>query len=271
MRDFRDAKAMAQTLRQALKSKSVSLTHSESLELVAKLLGFHDWNVLSARIRSDHQLPATESGTATAAPAPSSIPPAGLPALPLRDIVLFPQMIAPLFVGRDMTKQALECAMADDKRVLAVAQRRAADDHPVRDSLYSVGVIASVIDLATLGEGTIRVVVKGLERAAVRHLTETQFLAAETAPIEETRGQEAEAFSLMSAVLERFQAYRNASLSSPPYARLPHIREPGVLADAVASFLLTGVEQRQDLLETSDVVARLEKILAIMRTDLQAA
>src|SRR5262249_11203232 len=150
-----------------------------------------------------------------------------------------------------------------------VAQKRSADDNPTQATLYGVGVIASVIDLATVGEGTIRVVVKGLERAAVVHVAEGQFLGAETAPIEETCSQEA--FSLMQVVLERFQAYRNASLASPPYARLPHIREPGVLADAVASFLLTGIEQRQDLLETSDVVARLEKVLALMKTDLRAA
>jgi uncharacterized protein len=272
MRDFRDAKAMAQTLREALKSKSVSVTHSESLELVAKILGFHDWNVLSARIQSERQPPVAEPATDIAA---NTLPPiaagAGLPTVPLRDIVLFPQMIAPLLVGRAATKHAVERAMAGDKRVLTVAQKRSADDNPTQATLYGVGVIASVIDLATMGAGTIRVVVKGLERATVVHVAEGQFLAAETAPIGETCSQEAEAFSLMQVVLERFQAYRNARLSSPPYARLPHIREPGVLADAVASFLLTGIEQRQDLLETRDVVARLEKVLAIMKTDLQAA
>jgi ATP-dependent Lon protease len=102
-------------------------------------------------------------------------------------------------------------------------------------------------------------------------LAERPFLAAEIAPIEESRGRDAEALPLMRAVLERFQAYRNASLSSPPYARLPHIREPGALADAVAPFLLIEIDRRQDLLETSDVITRLEKILVLMKTDLQAA
>src|SRR5467141_3292353 len=111
MRDFRDAKAMAQTLREALKSKSVSLTHSESLELVAKTLGFHDWNVLSARIQSEHQPPATKPTTAIPeSTLPLALGGAGLPTLPLRDIVLFPQMIAPLFVGRDASKRAVERA-----------------------------------------------------------------------------------------------------------------------------------------------------------------
>jgi ATP-dependent Lon protease len=270
MRDFRDAKAMAQTLREALKAKSVSLTHSESLELVAKILGFHDWNVLSARIQSEHQPPVT-----TAIPEstlPSTLSGAGLPTLPLRDIVLFPRLIVPLFVGRDTSMRAVERAMAGDKRILAIAQRRAADDNPTRDGLYGVGVTASVIDLTTTqADGTIRLIVKSLERATVLHLAEGQFLEAETAPVEESRGQEAEAFSLMRAVLEKFQAYRNASLLSPSYAHLPPIREPGVLADAVAPFLLIDIARKQDLLETSDVITRLEKILALMKIDQQAA
>jgi ATP-dependent Lon protease len=240
------------------------------LELVAKILGFHDWNVLIARIQSEHLPPVPELGTAIPATALPPIP-AGLPTVPLRDIVLFPQMIAPLLMGRDASKRAVERAMAGDKRILAVTQRRAADDHPAPDALFGVGVTASVIDLTTLNDGTIRLVVKGIERAVVLHLAEGQFLAAEIAPIEESRGQEAEAFPLMRAVLEKFQAYRNASLLSPPYTRLPHIREPGVLADAVAPFLWIDIDRRQDLLETSDVITRLEKILALMKTDLQAA
>ena len=114
------------------------------------------------------------------------------------------------------------------------------------------------------------------------HLTEGQFLTAEVAPVEELRGQQAEASSLMRIVLEKFQAYRNApshgfSLwthspsSTPPYARLPHVREPSALADAVAPFLLIDIARKQDLLETNDVITRLEKILAVMEADRQAA
>src|SRR5215468_10440116 len=109
MRDFRDAKAMAQTLREALQTKSVSLTHSESLELVAKVLGFHDWNVLSARIQSEQtesgqQAPATEQAASISTSAP-------LPTVPLRDAVLFPKMVIPLLMGREASKRAVECAM----------------------------------------------------------------------------------------------------------------------------------------------------------------
>jgi len=264
MRDFRDAKAMAQRLRDALKSKSVSLTHSESLELVAKVLGFHDWNVLSARIQSERQPPVT---------GPAALPPisaaAGLPTLPLRDIVLFPNMIAPLFMGRETSKRAVERAMARDRRIFAVTQRRAADDNPGPQDLHRVGVAASVIDLTPLIDGTVRLVVKGLERATILRWAEGQFLTAEIAAIDETRAQEAEAFDLSRAVLEEF--YRKADLSAAPYVPIPHIREPGELADAVAPRLLVEIDHRQDLLETSDVIARLEKILALMKADRQAA
>jgi uncharacterized protein len=272
MRDFRDAKAIAQTLREALKLKSVSLTHSESLELVAKILGFHDWNTLSARIQSEHQPPAEKPSTAVAGATLPPIP-AGVavPIVPMRDIVLFPDMVVPLFVGRDATKRALEHAVAGDKHVLVLTQKRAADDNPAPSDLYGVGVIARVLDQETFANGTIRLIVKSLARAAVRHLSEGQFLAGETARIEESRGEEARAFALMREVLEKFRALRHASFSSPPYARLPHIPMPGVLADAIAPLLSAGIDRKQDLLETSDVITRLEKILDLMKTERQAA
>ena len=117
MRDFRDAKAMAQTLRDALKAKSFSITHSESLELIARILGFHDWNILSALIQSQDPPPATDLSTATPLPTAGG---AGLPTIPLRDIVMFPRMTLPIYVGRDTTRRAIERAMAGDKRVLAL-------------------------------------------------------------------------------------------------------------------------------------------------------
>jgi ATP-dependent protease La (LON) substrate-binding domain/Glyoxalase superfamily protein len=166
---------MAQTPREALTAKSVSLTHSESLELVAKVLGLRDWNVLSARIQSEPLPPDTNPlapdanlDTAiwvAATPAPAGI---DLPVVPLRDIVLFPQMISPIYVGRVTTRKAVECAMAVDKRVLAVTQRLATDDNPTPDALYGVGVTASVIDVANLfADGSVRLIFKCLQRAAI--------------------------------------------------------------------------------------------------------
>jgi uncharacterized protein len=270
MRDFRDAKAMAHTLREALKLKSISVTHSESLELVAELLGFQDWNVLSARIQSEGRRTAAEASAPAASPAD-----ARLPTVPLRDIVLFPQMIAPIFIGRDASKRAIDHAMTSGNRILGVTQRRSIDDNPAPGDLYEIGVTASVIDLTALDDGTVRVIVKGLERAAIVRLTEGQFLAAEITAIEELRGPDAEAFALMRAVSDRFQTYRGARLGSRPFARflhVPHTDDPGALADAVAALLLSvPIEWRQDLLETHDVIKRLEKVLALMETSQEAA
>jgi len=140
MRDFRDAKAMAQTLREALKARSVSLTRSESLELVARTFGLPDWNFLAAKIQASQ--PAIHSSVT---PAPADVLPfmsggAGMPVLAVRDLVLFPQMVVPIFVGRDKSKRAIERAIATDSRILAVTQRRAADDDPALDALYSVAL-----------------------------------------------------------------------------------------------------------------------------------
>jgi len=270
MRDFRDAKAMAQTLREALNAKSVSLTHSESQELIAKILGFRDWNVLAARIQAG-QPNAPESGTPAPATVPTSISAgAGIPIFPMRDLVLFPQMITPIFVGRDKTRRAVERAMAGDRRVLVVAQRRGADDDPdTLESLYPVGVTASVISRQTQVDGVLKVAVSGLQRTAIVRLINDGFLGAEVAPIEETRGQSAEADALSRAVLDAYQIYADVDFSSlppGPKARfgLPSIGDPSLLADTVAPLLSIGIEKKQQLLETSDVVTRLETILDLM-------
>jgi uncharacterized protein len=275
MRVFRDAKAMAQTLRDALKQKSVSLTHGESLELIAKILGLHDWNVLSARIESERDQPLMK--TPIIVSADSSLPPvplpagADLPVMAMRDIVLFPQMIAPLFVGREKSKRALGCAMARDNRFLAVTQRRSGDDDPTPDGLFGIGVIASVIDLTPLHDDTIRLMVKSLERATIARFVEGEMLAAQVAPFPETRGEAGQVDALISTVLERLQAHLDISLASPPYTRLTHTREPGALADAIAPLMPIAIAQRQDLLETGDATARLEKVLALMKNDRRAA
>jgi uncharacterized protein len=203
---------------------------------------------------------------------PASLPAgADLPVMPMRDIVLFPQMIAPLFVGREKSKRALGCAMARDKRFLAVTQRQSGDDDPTPDGLFGVGVIASVIDLTPLHDETIRLMVKSLERATIARFVEGEMLAARVAPFSESRGEAGQVDALISTVLERLQAYLNVSLASPPYNRLTHTREPGVLADALAALMPIDIAQRQDLLETGDATARLEKILALMKNDRRAA
>jgi ATP-dependent Lon protease len=280
MRDFRDAKAMAQTLREALKAKSVSLTHSESLELVARTFGLPDWNFLAARIQASQ--PASHSSAAPASvdvvtsKVTSSSGEAGIPILPMRDLVLFPQMVAPIFVGRDKTRLAVAKAMAADGRVLVVTQRRAADDDPTLDALYPVGVRASVIHQATLLDGTLKLFVSGLERATVIGPVEAEFLAAEVAPLEQSRGDTAEAAALFLAVLEAYRIWADVNFSTLPRGPqgrlwLPNTGEPGGLADAVAPLLPIGIDRRQQLLETTDVVVRLEAILELLKASQHAA
>ncbi len=268
MRDFRDAKAMAHSLREALKAKSVSLTHSESLELVARTLGLPDWNHLAARIESSLPplMPAGATNPVTA----------GIPIVPMRDLVVFPQMVAPIFVGREKTRRAIERALATDRRVLVVTQRRSADDDPQLDALYPVGVTAAVINRVVLTDGTLKLAISGLERAAVGKAVADEFLAAEIAPIEESNGQTDKAVLLSRLVLDAYRMFANVDYSNVPpqlQARLhlPDIGDPSLLADTVAPLLPVSIEQRQELLETSDVTARLEAILDLIKAAQKAA
>jgi uncharacterized protein len=221
MRDFRDAKAMAQTLRHALKAKSVSLTHSECLELVAKTLGFHDWHVLAATIKSGRPPFPAPNSSLTSRRYSDVIPVGVIAVLPMRDLVLFPGTVAPLFVGRQMSMRALESA--SDGGILLLTQRRPADDDPTAGDLHVMGVTARVIKSLALPDGTLKLLVTGSKRAAVVRLIEGEFLAAEVAPIEERRRRTADALILMRTVLDAYRTYANVNSSSPPVIAPPHI------------------------------------------------
>src|ERR1700722_8911109 len=165
MRDFRDAKAMAQTLRAALSAKAVAFTHSESQELIAQILGFRDWNVLAARIQASPPTTAGFQASVRAAGLPSISPEAGVPVITMRDLVLFPQMTLSIFVGRDDTRRGVAFAMAGDRSVLVVAQRRDIDNDPNSlETLHPVGVTASVINCQTQPDGVLKVSLSGLQR-----------------------------------------------------------------------------------------------------------
>ena len=250
MRDFRDAKAMAQSLREALKAKSVTLSHSESLELVARTLGFHDWNVLAAAIQAS--LPDAKpknGGTA-------------LPIAPMRDVVFFPQLLTSIFVGRDKTKRAIETAMAGDRRLFVVTQKQADNDDPDFAALYSVGVTADIIERVELPDGNWRMKVSCAERAAIVRPLQGDFLAADIEPVKETREMTVEAFARMREILDAYLGYTKTA--APPYLQ-GYSQEPGVFADVAVQLLKVGIEKMQQALETPDVVARLETILAWMK------
>ena len=258
MRDFRDAKAMAQTLREALKVKSISVSHSESLELVARTLGFHDWNVLSAAIQSSQPVSVQAATLRARSRSAGTV----IPVAAMRDVVFFPQLITPIFVGREKTRRAIESAAANGGRILVVTQKRPDNDDPDFAALHSVGVLAEIIHRAEMPHGDLRVKVSCSERTAIVRPVDGDFLAAEVAPIEETRGLDAEAFMLTREIFEAYQGFTN---TAPPQSLYRYAGEPGALADVVVQLMEVGIDKMQQVLETGDVVARLQTILGWMR------
>src|SRR5882757_8594336 len=161
MRDFRDAKAMAQTLRDSLSSKAVTISHSESLELVSKMFGAADWNTLLALIQAGRRAPAT-------AAAPQAESARTYPAMPIRDLVPFPSATFPLFVGRPKSVQALDHAFERQREVVLVVQKDSAVDEPAFDDICEMAVLAGILDLVRLPDGTLKVMVQAHRRVAIR-------------------------------------------------------------------------------------------------------
>ncbi|MDQ8754639.1 endopeptidase La [Sphingosinicella sp. LHD-64] len=193
------------------------------------------------------------------------------PVLPLRDIVVFPQMIVPLFVGRDKSVAALESAMAADKSIFLVSQLDPAEDDPDREALYDLGVIATVLQLLKLPDGTVRVLVEGRERASLRTLTqEGGHLAAEIDLVDVREAEGAEAQALMRSVVEQFENYAklNRKLPAETAVQLGQIEEASKLADAVAANINIKVSDKQTLLAELDPVRRLEMAFAFMEGEL---
>ena len=193
------------------------------------------------------------------------------PLLPLRDIVVFPQMIVPLFVGRDKSVAALEAAMEGSKDIFLVAQLDPAEDDPGRDSLYDTGVVAVVLQLLKLPDGTVRVLVEGKERAQLERMEATEtHLVAHVAPVEEGAAEGHEAAALMRSVAEQFENYAklNKKLPAETPVQLREIEDAGHLADAVAANINVKVSDKQSLLVESDPVKRLEMVFAFMEGEL---
>jgi ATP-dependent Lon protease len=194
-----------------------------------------------------------------------------LPVLPLRDIVVFPHMVVPLFVGREKSVRALEQVMQGDKQILLATQKNSADDEPQPSAIYDVGVIATVLQLLKLPDGTVKVLVEGKTRAAVLKFTgETNYFEAEAAELEEDGESEAEAEALSRAVAEQFENYVKLNKKVPPEAlsSIPQITEPGKLADSIAAHLSIKIGDKQQLLEIFNVAKRLEKVYALMEGEI---
>ncbi|MCL6682617.1 endopeptidase La [Sphingomonas alba] len=194
-----------------------------------------------------------------------------LPILPLRDIVVFPNRIVPLFVGRDKSVAALEAAMAADKELFLVAQLDPSEDDPDRDALYELGVIASAMQLLKLPDGTVRVLVEGAKRAKLTNLVQRgDYLAAEVEEVDEEDSEGPEAQALMRSVIDQFENYAklNKRLPAETSIQLTEIDDPSILADAVASSLSIKVADKQALLGELNPARRLEMVFAFMEGEL---
>ncbi|MDO6412757.1 endopeptidase La [Sphingomonas sp. BIUV-7] len=195
-----------------------------------------------------------------------------LPVLPLRDIVVFPQMIVPLFVGRDKSVAALESAMAADKSIFLVAQLDPANDDPDAAALYDIGVVATVLQLLKLPDGTVRVLVEGQKRGQLGDLrTEGGHLVGDIAAVAEAAaGDETETKGLIRSVIEQFERYArlNKKISEDLPGQLAEIEEPGKLADAVAGNIAVKVAEKQTMLMEANPARRLEMAFAFMEGEL---
>jgi ATP-dependent Lon protease len=254
MRDFRDAKAMAQTLRDSLTHKAVNISHSESLELVAKMLGLADWNTLSALLQTNRR------DTATQAPRPQGAT-AVYPALPVRDLVPFPMAMYPVFVGRAKTVQALNHAFEREREVVIAIQRDAGVDEPGFEDIYEVGLLSQLIELERLPDGTIKVLTQGLRRVTIRRFTnEAGAFQAEVADISE--GPIPDAPDLIRRAVRRFEDYAAAREIRVPdtFPALDQTRDPGRVADIIAARIRMPIEDRYGLLATLDPMVRLERV-----------
>ena len=193
------------------------------------------------------------------------------PVLPLRDIVVFPHMIVPLFVGREKSIKALEEVMRSDTFILLATQKNASDDDPATDSIFSVGTLASVLQLLKLPDGTVKVLVEGVARAEVKRYTDREdYFEAEAAVIADSAGDQVEAEALARSVVNEFEGYvkLNKKVSPEVVSVVQQIEDYAKLADTVASHLAVKIPDKQLILETPVVTERLEKVLGLMESEI---
>ena len=194
-----------------------------------------------------------------------------LPLLPLRDVVVYPHMVLPLFVGREKSIQALEQAMASDKQVLLVAQRNASDDSPDVDDLYQVGTVSNILQLLKLPDGTIKVLVEGEFRAAIEAMNdEGDYTVAHVRQIESDELPDEEVEECVRSTVEHFEKYVGMSKKVPSevLASLSGIDDPGRLADTIAAHMSVDLEEKQRILEISSLRERLDHLLGLMDAEI---
>ena len=193
------------------------------------------------------------------------------PLLPLRDIVVFPHMIVPLFVGRERSVRALEEVMKTDKHILLAAQKTAGQDDPEEKDIYRVGTIGTVLQLLKLPDGTVKVLVEGGKRARIENFVENaEFFEATAVTLEEPEGHPSELEALMRSTVSQFENYLKLNKKIPPevLVSLNQIESPGKLADTVSSHLSIKVAEKQELLELDSVSERLEKVYSLIEGEI---
>ncbi len=191
-----------------------------------------------------------------------------VPVLPLRDVVVYPHMVIPLFVGRDKSIQALDNAMRDSKQVLLVAQKEAEVDDPGQDDLYTVGTLSNILQLLKLPDGTVKVLVEGAERSRVRHFDDSEpFLVAAVEPLlDEPGANDQEMDVLVRTVVNTFDQYVKLNKRIPPEVlnSLSGIEDPSRLADTIAAHMTIKIEDKQSVLEAPQITHRLERLMTLM-------
>jgi ATP-dependent Lon protease len=193
------------------------------------------------------------------------------PVLPLRDIVVFPHMIAPLFVGRKKSILALEEVMRSDTLILLATQKNASDDEPATEAIYEIGTLASVQQLLKLPDGTVKVLAEGAQRAQVVRYTDcSEYYEAEAVALGDTMGERVEAKALARLATTEFESYVKLNKKVPPevVVVVQQIEDYAKLADTIASHLALKIPDRQAILETTAVTERLEKVLGLMESEI---
>jgi len=193
------------------------------------------------------------------------------PVLPLRDIVVFPYMVVPLFVGREKSIAALEEVMRADKQILLAAQKNAGDDDPAPDAIYEIGTLASVLQLLKLPDGTVKVLVEGNARAKiVRYTSNANYFEAEVERTAEVPGAKDELEALARSVVTQFESYvkLNKKVSPEVLSNVGQIEDYAKLADTIASHLAVKISEKQDVLETVSISERLERVYTLMESEI---
>ena len=193
------------------------------------------------------------------------------PVLPLRDIVVFPHMIVPLFVGREKSVHALEDVMKDDKKILLVTQKNAGQDDPSTDDIYQIGTVSTVLQLLKLPDGTVKVLVEGGHRARITEFADNpRFFQARAEIIQEVAGESGELEALSRSVVAQFEQYIKLNRKIPPevLVSINQIDDSSKLADTVASHLALKISEKQELLEASRIADRLERVYGSMESEI---